>query len=181
MDPPRSLEQYADYLRLLARLQMDPQLRSQLDPSDLVQQTLLTAHEKIDQFRGQTDAEMTAWLRAILANKLAQAMRRFYGSKIESARSLQSAIDESSARLEAWLESDESTPGQKAARAEELMMLAKALASLPEDQRTAIELHHLKGLSVPEVARRMSKSLESVAGLLYRGRKSIRERMDSPR
>ena len=86
-------------------------------------------------------------------------------------------MEESSARLEAWLARDDSTPGQKAAKAEELRLLAAALASLPEDQRTAIELHHLLGLTVPEVSWRMNKTVASVTGLLYRGGKALRQRM----
>ncbi len=177
VDSPRPLEQYADYLRLLARLQIDPTLRSRLDPSDVVQQTLLIAHERFGQFRGGTDAELAAWLRVILVTILAKASRRFHGQKAERAISLEKAVEESSARLEAWLVRDESTPSHKASRAEQLRLLAEALASLPDDQRDAIEMHNLQGFTVPEVARRMNKTVASVTGLLYRGSKALRLRM----
>ena len=175
---PRALEQYADYLRLLARLQVDPRMRSRLDPSDVVQQTLLIAHEKLAQFRGRTHAQMAAWLRAILASTLAQAARRFYRNSPERALSLEYAIEESSARLESWLVQDDSTPSQKAAKAEQLLLLAEVLAGLPENQRTALELHHLQGHSVAEAARRMEKTVASVTCLLYRGYKTLRQRMN---
>ena len=73
---PRPLEEYRDYLRLLARLQLDLRLRGMMDPSDIVQQTLLKAHENLKGFRGKTDAELQAWLRAILAQELAKIARK---------------------------------------------------------------------------------------------------------
>ncbi len=73
---PRPLEQYRDYLRILARLQLDPRMRGALDPSDVVQQTLLKAHENLKGFRGKTDAELQGWLRAILSQQLALLARK---------------------------------------------------------------------------------------------------------
>jgi RNA polymerase sigma-70 factor (ECF subfamily) len=173
-DTPRPLEEHREYLRLLARLQLDPRVRGPLDCSDIVQQTLLAAHQKRDQFRGTTDAEYRAWLRAILANQLALAARK-HGPRQQRGRSLETALAESSARLEALLASDQSSPSQGVLRAEGLMELAEALAQLPDDQRTALELRHLHGLSVPIVAETMGRTTVSVTGLLYRGGKSLRK------
>jgi uncharacterized delta-60 repeat protein len=113
-------------------LQLDPRLRAQLDPSDIVQQTLLKAHVRLDQFRGQTDEEFRAWLRAILAHTLVDAVRKFGRHKGDRARSLEEALEQSSARLEVLLASEEPSPGEGALEAERLIELAEALARLPE-------------------------------------------------
>jgi RNA polymerase sigma-70 factor, ECF subfamily len=170
------LEQYRAYLRLLAGLHLEPRLRAQLDPSDVVQQTLLRAHEAREQCRGQGAAQRAGWLRAILANTLAEAARRF-GRRQHLARQqpLEAALEESSARLEAWLAADDSSPSERAVRHEQLLRLAAALDRLPEDQRQAVELRHLRGLSVAEVSRLLDRSEPSVAGLLRRGLHGLRE------
>jgi RNA polymerase sigma-70 factor, ECF subfamily len=174
---PRPLEQYRDYLRLLARLQLDPRMRGALDPSDIVQQTLLKAHENLKGFRGKTDAELQGWLRAILAQQFALIARKG-GRRGARTHSLEAALEQSSVRLASLVASEETSPSQEMVRAERLVELAIALAGLPDDQRTAVELRYLTGLSVGGVAERMQRSTVSVTGLLYRGTKALRQRMD---
>jgi RNA polymerase sigma-70 factor (ECF subfamily) len=172
--PGRPLEAYRDYLLLLARLQLEPRLRGKLDPSDVVQQTLVKAHQNRGQFRGTTDAERAAWLRRILANTLIDAARK-YQRELALEQGLDRALDESSARLEAWLAANQSSPSEAIGRQEQLLQLAAALAQLPEDQRVVIELHHLRDLSVADIASQLDRTEASIAGLLRRGLQKLRE------
>jgi RNA polymerase sigma-70 factor (ECF subfamily) len=171
------LEAYRAYLLVLARLQLDLQSGRQLDPSDVVQETLLKAHRKQDQYRGTSDSERTAWLRTILARELADAVRKLERRGENHWRSLESAMGASSARLESWLADDRNPPSAQAMWRERLLKLAESLAKLPEDQRFALELHHLQGLHVQAVGRQMGRSSAAVAGLLRRGLASLREEL----
>jgi RNA polymerase sigma-70 factor (ECF subfamily) len=170
----RPVEDYRDYLHLLARLQLDPRLRGKLDPSDVVQLTLVKAHQNQGQFRGHTAGERAGWLRRILANTLIDAARK-YQRELDLERDPAPGLEESSQRLEAWLAAEQSSPSEVAVREEQTLRLARALAQLPDDQRTAVELHHLGEAAVADIAALMDRSEASVAGLLRRGLKRLRE------
>ena len=176
--PPvlRPLDDYRDYLMLLARLQFDPRLRARLDPADLVQQTLMQAHRSAVDVSGLLEGEVLAWLRQILAHNLAHAVRDHTRGRRDVGReaTLAAAIDHSSARLEGWLAADQSSPSERADRNEQLLNLSRALAGLPEDQREAIVLHHLQGWPIGPIARHLGKTEKAVGGLLYRGLKQLR-------
>ena len=174
-----ALAGFRDYLRLLARLQLDERLRGKLDPSDLVQQTLLKAVEAADQFRGRTAAEQAAWLRQILAHTLANAIRDFTRAKrdVNLERSLEVSLSQSSSRLEAWIAADQAPPGRIAERNELLQRLATALAELPEPQREALLLRHCQGMALADIAERLGRTRAAVASLLRRGLQALRERL----
>jgi RNA polymerase sigma-70 factor (ECF subfamily) len=176
------LGRHRAYLCLLARLHTHPRLQSKLDPSDIVQQTLLKAHQNLAQFRGSGEAERAAWLRRILANTLADAAREFGGAKRDVAleQSLEATVQQSSARLEAFLGSAPSSPSTQAMRHEQLARLASALAELPEDQRRAVEMHYLQDCTVTEVAGYLQRTERAAAGLLRRGLQKLRDLLQDP-
>jgi RNA polymerase sigma-70 factor (ECF subfamily) len=177
------LELYRSYLALLARVQIGQRLQGKVDAADLVQETFLEAHRHFAQFRGSAEGELVGWLRQILAGVLANIVRRFYRTRrrdVRLERELANDLDRSSQVLEQSLAAPGSTPSQRAARREQVVLLAEALERLPDDYREVIILHHLEGLKFPEVARRMGRSIDSVKNLWARGLAQLRRLVDRP-
>jgi RNA polymerase sigma-70 factor (ECF subfamily) len=159
---------------------MGDELRGKADPSDLVQETLLKAYARQEQFRGRSEGERAAWLRTILARVITDAHRK-YGFEIRGGvQSLEEGLEWSSARLEGWLVADQPSPGQRLDHRDRLVRLADALARLPDDQRRAVEARYLEDLPVIDIAARMGRSTSAVGGLLHRGLKELRRELGEP-
>jgi RNA polymerase sigma-70 factor (ECF subfamily) len=157
----RLLELYRNYLRLLARTQIDLTLRVRLDSSDLVQETLLEAFRDFRQFAGSTEKELVAWLRRILVRNLADQVKHHKAQARNWGRqeSLEALLDRSSSAAEQALARGISTPSAQAARREQAVLLADALARLPPDYREVIVLRNLEHLKFEEIATRMNRSV----------------------
>jgi RNA polymerase sigma-70 factor (ECF subfamily) len=174
----KPLEQFREFLCGLARGRFPARLRGKLDPSDVVQQTLLEAHGRRDQFRGGTDGECAAWLRLMLLHNLADAGRRFRqaGRDLDRERPLTPGSS-ASAPGPGDVPAEQPSPSQQAARAEQAARLAQELTALPGAQRQAVVLHYWEGASLAEIAREMHRTPAAVAGLLKRGLKQLRARL----
>jgi RNA polymerase sigma-70 factor, ECF subfamily len=163
------LGRFREYLCLIARLEVSRGFRGRVDLSGVVQESLLDAHRAPP--RDRTEAQTAAWLKAILLHNLADEARRRGASKRDEARErpLQGhdghAIDPVA---------DQSSPSQRAIRDEELLALARVLATLPEGQRRAVEMHHLEARHLAEIAEELGTTRAAVAGLLHRGLKALR-------
>jgi RNA polymerase sigma-70 factor (ECF subfamily) len=171
------LEHYRGYLRLLARLDISRRLQGKADGSDVVQEVFLQAHRSFPEFRGATEAEFAAWLRTILATRLANIYRRYYNTQrrdVRMERDLGAELDRSSRAMSEGLVAPDSTPSSKAMRRERAVLLADALSSLQADYREVITLHHLEELTLPEVARRMERTVGSVEKLWIRALSGLR-------
>ncbi len=171
------------YLLVLARLRLPAWLRAKVEPSDVVHQALLRAHAHADQLRAVSPEGRRAWLRQILANAISDAGRRFATAGRDAGRedAIRRGLNESSARLVACLAADQSSPSERADRLDELVRLTAAIANLPADQRTAVELKHLEGWPVDRIADEMGKTPVAVGGLLRRGMAALRETLTEGR
>jgi RNA polymerase sigma-70 factor, ECF subfamily len=173
--PGSALEPFRDYLCLLARLRLDPRLRGRIEPAEVVREVLHEADQTLDRYRGCTPAQLTAWLRQLLARRLARAVRELGLVPDDPLldQELSTAVEEASAQLAAWLAAEQRAPGSCCAGA---VSFAQALARLPEAQREAVVLRYCQGWTISAIARHLGRPCAAVAGLLHRGLQQVRAR-----
>ncbi len=174
------LEQYRNYLIVLAATQIEKRLRPRVSPSDVVQETMLRAHKNFGQFRGTTEQELLAWLRQILVNNLARfveqhmlAARRDVRREVSIER-LGFALEQSTIQLAALVPSQGKSPSMAVQQREEAVVLADRLAQLPDDYREVLVLRNLQGLPFDEVARRIGRSVGATRMLWLRAIEKLR-------
>jgi RNA polymerase sigma-70 factor (ECF subfamily) len=165
------LESYRNYLRLLARLRVGQRLQAKIDGSDVVQEALLRAGADFGKFRGAGEAEFAAWLRTVLVCIVANHVRHYSQQRRDAnlERRLEEEFDRSSQQLGRYMIAPESSPTQKAMRRERALVLANALAELPDNYREALILREFENLTLPEIAQRMDRSPDAVRKMLARG------------
>jgi RNA polymerase sigma-70 factor (ECF subfamily) len=177
------LAAYRNYLRLIAATCVDRRVQGKADPSDLVQETLLKAHQNFATFRGSTEQEWITWIRQILVNNLADLHRRFslQARRVEREQSLEAMSEKSSRSLHELVSARGSSPSQSAQRRELGVILADALAGMADDDREVVVLRNLRELEWKEIATLTGRSPDAArmlwARALVRVGKILRERM----
>lgn len=181
----RLLQMYLNYLRLLARTQLDQKLQARTSPSDIVQDTLMEAHRDFHNFRGSRPEEFVSWLRTILVNNLGHIIQRHVLAEKRDVRrevsmdDVGATLQRSTARLAAILADHAQSPSSDAQKHESGLLLADELESLPEDYRTVILLRHVEGLAFSDVATQMNRSAGAVRMLWMRAIAQLRLRLES--
>lgn len=168
-----------NYVALVARTHVESWMRTKVDASDLVQQTLLEAHRSFDEFRGGTEAEWLAWLRRILHHNTHDFIRRYKTDKRRVQREvrMEGPREGDSAGLFHDPPGQEGTPSQIVARHEREIELADAIARLADDHREVIILRNLQRLPFDEVARRMDRSRPAVQMLWTRAIRKLQQQL----
>jgi len=164
------------YAMILAQAQVGSWMQAKVDPSDLVQQSMLEAYRAFDSFHGQTGAEWLAWLRRILHRNAIDQARHFGGAEkrqVGREISLEGAATIDDAMGVPEPAADSLTPSEQLLVHERELMVAEALARLSADYREVILLRNLRGLSFQEVARQMNRSRPAVQMLWMRALRQL--------
>lgn len=166
------------YLKLLAKLQIGRHLQVKLDASDVVQETFLEAHRAIARFEGDTRDQFVAWLRAILASRISNNVRRYLGTQARDIRmeqQIQNDLDQSAMSLGGMFVDPGETPSQLVSQEEQSRLVVECLSKLSADYQNVLVLRHLEGKTFPEIATQMNRSVDSVEKLWVRGLSKLKK------
>jgi len=174
------LRHYRPYLNLVASQRIDPRIVRRECGEDLVQQTLAEAAARFDTFRGDSEAEFSAWIQTILNHVLERAVRvHILAEKRSVNRERPLYYQEGSASFY-WFDfrACDATPSKLLIRGERALQLAQHVDALPGKQGAAIRLRFFEGMKVRQIGEAMGLSHTAVAGLLKRGLRILRDSMN---
>lgn len=177
----RLSEVYREYLLHIAANALGNDLRAKIGASDLVQEALISFRTTIAQLRGGSDADLRAYMRQILLNRVANAGRRFRQAgkrevgleiSLDGGAGLNGSGSGAAARQ---LVDRELTPGTRAIANERSEQVRAALSRLPQDYRSVIELRDLQDKPWEEVGVALGRSADAARQLWYRAIEELRQ------
>ena len=167
-------ELVAEHQRMVVQLAMNL-LGDRDEALDLSQEVFLRVFRTIHRFRGQSS--LRTWIYRIAVNQ-ARNRHRFWRRR---HRADQVSLDQHLASHGDSLSAGESTPDRVLAQKELAERLQRALDHLPFDQRTAIILREIDGLSYEEIAFSLGVAVGTVKSRLTRARQALRQELREAR
>ncbi len=137
--------------------------------SDATQEAFISAYKNLKSFRG---GSFKSWLLRIVTNATYDELRR---RKRRPATSLNDLMDGEDGEVEFDIPSGEEGPESLAQRRELAALIQQGITTLPDDQRVALVLSDVQGLSYEEIAEVTNSNLGTVKSRLSRGRAKLRE------
>tara|TARA_R110002072_G_scaffold302100_1_gene483932 strand:+ start:114316 stop:114864 length:549 start_codon:yes stop_codon:yes gene_type:complete len=167
------------YVGFLARSHVESWIQAKVDSSDLIQQTLMEAHQGFPDFSGQTEGEWIAWLKQILKHNATDFVRRFGAAKRRATLevAISTGNDSTYFRAAPELSSGGESPSQVMVRREQEIEISEALATLPEAYQEVIVLRNLQRLPFDEIAERMGRSRPATQMLWMRALKKLQAQL----
>jgi RNA polymerase sigma-70 factor (ECF subfamily) len=150
------LERHRGRLRQMIAVRLDDRLCARLDPSDVVQETLLDASRKLEEYLRERPLPFYPWLHRLASERLAQAHRHHLGAlRREAGREQPGGIpwtEGSGLRLAERLATNDGGPTELLIREEEHLAIVRALGELSEHDREILVMRYLDQLGFSEIA-----------------------------
>lgn len=150
------LGQYRQQLRRMVAIRLDRRVSARVDPSDIVQEALKTAHERLPSYLADPRIPFYPWLRRIAWDRLADVYRTHLVAEKRSVLRehawTPNLNDESVAELARSIVTSSANPSEKMAEAEVRAKTAQALLELKPQDREILVLRYLEQLGVKEIA-----------------------------
>ena len=167
----RLLTEFRDPLRRVIDLRLDPALARRVDASDIVQDVLIEANQRLVEYLKSPDMPFHLWLRHLAQDRIIDTHRRHRLAQRRSVDREQAIArpawaDDSSASLVAHLIDTERTPTSEAIRNELQRRLSDAIDQLSDDDRDIVLMRHHEALSNQEVANALGLT-EAAASMRY--------------
>jgi RNA polymerase sigma-70 factor (ECF subfamily) len=147
---------YRQRLQRMVGLHMDRRLVARFDPSDIVQEALADAAQKLSDYLQRRPLPFYPWLRQLAWERLVQLHRRHVqAGKRSVAREEAGVLDlpeDSAVELAARLVAAEASPSSHLLREELRERVRQGLSRLAPPDRQVLVLRHLEQLSTREVA-----------------------------
>jgi RNA polymerase sigma-70 factor (ECF subfamily) len=170
--------------RLRAKLlrQMDPTMRSKLEPEDILQQVYLEAFRAIGHFNYQGKDSFLRWLYAILDRKLIDEHRALRAERRDVRREVKAMPAHTQQTtyidLMARIMAGGASPSQDVRKDEALGVLTACLAALPDHYREVLRMRFIEGRPVADVASSLQRSIGSVHMICHRALRLLREQAE---
>jgi RNA polymerase sigma-70 factor (ECF subfamily) len=140
-------------------------VRNISDAEEITQDVFLKVYLGYENFKNQS--KLSTWIHRITVNSSIDYLRKKNAEKRRFVISMSDAILPAN--------SNYIHPGIQLEQKEALEEILKVINELPNQQKTAIILHKIEGLSQLKTAKIMNKSVKSVESLIGRARKKIKE------
>ena len=169
LSPEVAFEQHRERLLSVIYLRMGPDLRTRMDPEDVLQDVAIEAMNSWHTLSEPANAG--AWLVTLARRKVARILRDQVGVAAREPRR------EHAMKTDMPLADRRSGPVTAADRKDRLVLLARAMEQLPEDYREVILLTKIEGMPAKEVGERMARSENAVNLLLSRALKRLSQEL----
>jgi RNA polymerase sigma-70 factor (ECF subfamily) len=157
----RLMTDHRPRLRRMIALRMDRRLKGRLDPSDVIQESLIDAARRLPEYAKEPAMPFFLWLRYLTGQRLMEQHRKHFGAQVRDVgREIslyRGAFPETTtADLAAQFLGKFSSPSHAAMRIEQKLRLQEALNSLDPIDREILALRHFEQMSNGEAAEVLS-------------------------